>query len=108
MTGLSVLLESFSDADGDGSGGHPNGVLAQQKRAIAYSEGYAAGEAAALANQAERNELLKIYSSALKEEIGALPERFNAELCGALIAIVQKVLPPICTKRVRKRSRKPN
>ncbi len=100
MTALNVVLESFDGAENAFSkmskGGE--GVHAQQERAAAYAEGYAAGEAAALAKPDPQTELLKSVAGVLEKKAAEFQNNADANLCDGIAAIISKVFPALSEK----------
>ena len=86
-----LVFEQFDDAVGN----NPASVRAQQKRAAAYSEGYAAGEAAALSRAMEQNIQLQRAADALNAKLAAFDDTAAAYLCDALAETVTKVFPAL-------------
>jgi|GEM_PF-3027537 len=100
MTGLSLVLERFDDAEKvlSGAGGGGDSVREQQERATAYAEGYAAGEAATHSSSDKHAEVLKSITEALEEKVADFHHHANASLCDGLASIISKVFPALSEK----------
>jgi flagellar biosynthesis/type III secretory pathway protein FliH len=96
MTGKCLVLERFDD--GAGALGHPDEVRAQQQRAAAYAEGFAAGEAAALTRAAEGNSELQHAAEMLTKHLDDFDREAAVCLCKALEAAAGKILPVLAEK----------
>ena len=95
MTGAIAFLERFDDGV---NGADPLRIREDERRAADYAEGYAAGEAAALARAAEQNEQLQRAASALEQKLTEFDDNAAGLLCDALASAAAKVFPALAEK----------
>lgn len=88
MSNNVLNFERFDDGVMNGSD-----ARAQQERAAQYAEGFAAGEAAALARAMEQNQQLKIVADAVAKKLATVDEAIAAQLCDALADAIRKIFP---------------
>jgi len=90
MSSNVLTFERFDDNALNGSD-----ARAQQERAAQYAEGFAAGEAAALARAMEQNQQLKAVADAVAKKLTSIDEFIAAQLCDALADAIKKVFPAL-------------
>ena len=86
-----LIFEQFDDAAMAGAG-------AQKARAAEYAEGFAAGEAAALARATEQNHQLQAVTEAINAKLTEFDSAAAAALSEALADAVKAVLPALSRK----------
>jgi flagellar biosynthesis/type III secretory pathway protein FliH len=96
VSALKSLLEDFEA--GGASLGSAGDIHTQQVKAMAYSEGYAAGVAAAEVKEQEGNDFFNMAATRLNDVLADLPNRLNEQLGEALVAVMQKVLPALAAE----------
>ena len=97
MNALNVVLERFDGeygADGNLSS-DPKTSRAEQEKAAAYAEGYAAGQASEKANATSDLEFLVFAATQIEEALATLPNQLHAQLCESLITVLQNILPAL-------------
>ncbi len=100
MTGMSFVLERFDDVETTLSGASDDGenIRGQQERALAYAEGFAAGEATARAKSDQNIQTLKSVTEALEEKVADFHRHADASLCDGVASIISKVFPALTEK----------
>ena len=101
MSALSVILEDFEapgfgQADGDTA--QENSARAQQMRAAAYAEGYAAGEAAAAVRRETDAQLFNTVAVTIENALNDTSGRLKIQFCDALKTAIEKIFPPLAEK----------
>lgn len=94
MSALRAILEDFDR----GGVSHENEVRAQQLKAAAYAEGFAAAEAAAAARQASEQAILTAFAERVDEILANLPVTLGEQFCEALKTVLEKALPALSEK----------
>ena len=92
MSALRAILEDF---EGGAAPEEGETVHVQQMKAAAYAEGYAAGEAAAIARRDADDEFLQHAMRSLDKAFDAMSANMQAEFCEALRSVVEKVFPSL-------------
>ncbi|MFQ5562721.1 MAG: hypothetical protein ACE5FO_04035 [Parvularculaceae bacterium] len=98
MSAATLTLERFDAAGGNktdpaAAGAQAESVFMQRARAESYSEGFAAGQAAAEAETGEENKFLAAVCAAVETELAEIPVRVNRQMGDAFKLILEKIFP---------------
>lgn len=101
MSALNLVLERFDSHEDRSSASGLNGedIIVQRARAEAYSEGFAAGQAAAMATADEQVKFLSEVCSVLETELAEIPIRLSRQSGKAFSVVLRKILPVLAESK---------